>query len=81
MPRSVASILLSRRRGEYKTQCLAAAAWSFAKAPAPARSAQSLFKSLADEIRPQMSSLKPGEVVNVVWSLGQLKIKHPIFEA
>lgn len=74
---NVATMLQGRRRGEYKAQCLAAAAWSFAKSSSISRSLQSqLFKSIADEILPQVHSLKPQEVVNVVWSFGQMKIKH-----
>ncbi|CAL1160306.1 unnamed protein product [Cladocopium goreaui] len=74
---SVAQMLQCRRRGEYKAQCLAAAAWSFAKSSAIPRSTQNqLFKSIGDEILPQVNSLKPQEVANVVWSFGQMKIKH-----
>eukprot|EP00434_Breviolum_minutum_P026486 symbB.v1.2.023415.t1/scaffold2140.1/size107487/3 len=35
-----------------------------------------LFKSIGDEILPQVNALKPQEVANVVWSFGQMKIKH-----
>lgn len=74
---NVAQMLQSRRRGEYKAQCLAAAAWSFAKSPSIPRSMQNqLFKSIGDEILPQVNALKPQEVANVVWSFGQMKIKH-----
>ncbi|CAJ1354861.1 unnamed protein product, partial [Effrenium voratum] len=74
---NAAQMLQGRRRGEYKAQCLAAAAWSFAKSSAVSRSMQQqLFKSMGDEILPQVGSLKPQEVANTVWSFGHIKLKH-----
>mmetsp|Transcript_37719 Transcript_37719/g.87247 ORF Transcript_37719/g.87247 Transcript_37719/m.87247 type:complete len:476 (-) Transcript_37719:142-1569(-) len=75
--RNAAQLLQTRQRGEYKVQCLSAAAWSFAKAPALPRTTQTqLFKSIGDEMAPQVNGLKAQEMANTVWSFGQLNVKH-----
>ncbi|CAE7215123.1 unnamed protein product [Symbiodinium natans] len=74
---NAAKMLQTRQRGEYKAQCLSAAIWSFAQSAALSRTAQAqLFKSIGDEMVPQVSSLKPQEMANTVWSFGHVRVKH-----
>eukprot|EP00439_Symbiodinium_sp_Y106_P068617 s2070_g11.t1 len=64
---NAAKMLQTRRHGEYKAQCLSAAVWT----------AQiQLFKSIGDEMAPQVASLKPQEMANTVWSFGRVRVKH-----
>ncbi|CAE7888644.1 unnamed protein product [Symbiodinium sp. KB8] len=75
--RNAAKVLQTRRHGEYKAQCLSAAVWSFAQSAALSRTAQiQLFKSIGDEMAPQVASLKPQEMANTVWSFGRVRVKH-----
>lgn len=74
---NAAKVLQTRRHGEYKAQCLSAAVWSFAQSAALSRTAQiQLFKSIGDEMAPQVASLKPQEMANTVWSFGRVRVKH-----